>query len=81
MTETPAQSPVQIEHNVRIAHLITGEHVICNFGQIREEFDGEGKVELQHLCNLLYSWMNLLKGNVRMNHIKERDKRLAPEMY
>ena len=43
MTETPAQSPVQIEHNVRIAHLITGEHVICNFGQIREEFDGEPK--------------------------------------
>ena len=26
-----------IEHNVRIIHLMTGEHVICNFTQIREE--------------------------------------------
>ena len=39
MTETPTQ----IEHNIRIVHLITGEHVICNFGQIREEVDGEQK--------------------------------------
>lgn len=26
-----------IEHNVRIISLMTGEHVICNFTQIREE--------------------------------------------
>ena len=26
-----------IEHNVRIIHLMTAEHVICNFTQIREE--------------------------------------------
>lgn len=26
-----------IEHNVRIIHLMTGEHIICNFTQIREE--------------------------------------------
>ena len=37
MTETPTEAPVQIEHNVRVIHLQTGEHVICNFGQIREE--------------------------------------------
>ena len=42
MTETP-QSPVQIEHNIRVVHLVTGEHIICNFGQIREEVDGEQK--------------------------------------
>jgi len=30
MTET-------INHNVRVIHLVTGEHVICNFTQIREE--------------------------------------------
>jgi len=33
MTETPTQ----IEHNIRVIHLITGEHIICNFGQIRED--------------------------------------------
>ena len=27
----------QIEHNIRVIHLVTGEHIICNFGQIREE--------------------------------------------
>ncbi len=37
MTETPSSPPVQVEHNVRVIHTITGEHVICNFGQIREE--------------------------------------------
>ena len=37
MTETPQQPPVTIEHNIRVVHLITGEHIICNFGQIREE--------------------------------------------
>ena len=33
MTETPTQ----IEHNIRVVHVITGEHIICNFGQIRED--------------------------------------------
>ena len=42
MTETP-QAPVQIEHNIRVVHIITGEHIICNFGQIRDEVDGEQK--------------------------------------
>ena len=37
MTETPQQPPVTIEHNIRVVQLITGEHIICNFGQIREE--------------------------------------------
>ena len=32
MTETPTQ----IEHNIRVVHVITGEHIICNFGQIRD---------------------------------------------
>jgi len=40
MTETPTpeqqQGPV-IDHNVRVVHLLTGEHVICNFAQVREE--------------------------------------------
>ena len=40
MTETP---PVSIEHNIRVVHLITGEHIICNFGQIRENVEGEEK--------------------------------------
>ena len=39
MTETPTQ----IEHNIRVVHVITGEHIICNFGQIREEVDGQQK--------------------------------------
>ena len=33
MTETPTK----IEHNIRVIHVITGEHIICNFGQIRED--------------------------------------------
>ena len=37
MTETPQQPPVTIEHNIRVVHMVTGEHIICNFGQIREE--------------------------------------------
>ena len=41
MTETPQAPATQIEHNVRVVHLMTGEHVICNFGQIREP-DEEG---------------------------------------
>ena len=43
MTETPTDAPSQIEHNIRVIHVITGEHVICNFGQIREEVEGEQK--------------------------------------
>tara|TARA_B100000287_G_scaffold35282_1_gene32528 strand:+ start:352 stop:807 length:456 start_codon:yes stop_codon:yes gene_type:complete len=44
MTETPQNdAPAQITHNIRVVHVITGEHVICNFGQIREETDGEQK--------------------------------------
>ena len=44
MTETPTtEAPVQIEHNVRVVHVVTGEHIICNFGQIRDEVDGEQK--------------------------------------
>ena len=42
MTQTPAGT-TPIEHNVRVINIITGEHVICNFGQIREEVDGEQK--------------------------------------
>jgi hypothetical protein len=42
MTETP-QAPVSINHNIRVIHVVTGEHIICNFGQIREEVDGEQK--------------------------------------
>ena len=43
MTETPQQPPEVIEHNIRVVHLVTGEHIICNFGQIREDVDGEQK--------------------------------------
>ena len=42
MTQTPAGT-APIEHNIRVINIITGEHVICNFGQIREEVDGEQK--------------------------------------
>ena len=63
MTETPQQAPdassdpgATIDHNIRVAHLITGEHVICNFGQIREEVDGEQKfVAYQLLYPLVLS--------------------------
>lgn len=42
MTETPTVAtpevaPSDIDHNVRIISLITGETVIANFGQVREE--------------------------------------------
>ena len=37
MAETPQNQTAQIEHNIRVIYLVTGEHVICNFGQIREE--------------------------------------------
>ena len=44
MAETPTtDAPTPVEHNIRVVNLITGEHVICNFGQIREEIDGEQK--------------------------------------
>tara|TARA_B100001250_G_scaffold13406_1_gene11733 strand:- start:91 stop:537 length:447 start_codon:yes stop_codon:yes gene_type:complete len=42
MTETP-QAPITVDHNIRIVYLQTGEHIICNFGQIREEHEGEQK--------------------------------------
>jgi len=34
MAETPVNN---IDHNIRVVHLLTGEHVICNFGQVMEE--------------------------------------------
>ena len=44
MTETPQQAPdassdpaTQIDHNIRIVYLTSGEHIIANFGQVREE--------------------------------------------
>ena len=44
MAETPTtDAPTPVEHNIRVVHVVTGEHVICNFGQIREEVDGEQK--------------------------------------
>ena len=44
MAETPTtNTPTPVEHNIRVVHLVTGEHVICNFGQIREEVEGEQK--------------------------------------
>ena len=35
--------PQTVDHNVRVVTLVTGEHVICNFGQVRENQDGEEK--------------------------------------
>ena len=56
MAETPQQPPTQIDHNIRIVYMITGEHVICNFGQIREPVDGEEKfVAYQLLYPLVLS--------------------------
>ena len=61
MTETPtAEAPVQIEHNIRVVHITTGEHVICNFGQIREEVDGEQKFVAYQLLYPLT--LNLSEG-------------------
>ena len=34
MAETPVNN---IDHNIRVVHLLTGEHIICNFGQVMEE--------------------------------------------
>ena len=45
MAETPRNNPTEttppadaatIDHNIRVVHLTTGEHVICNFGQVQE---------------------------------------------
>ena len=36
-TAAPEAAPSEIDHNVRIITLITGETVIANFGQVREE--------------------------------------------
>ena len=33
---TDSNAP-EIPHNIRIIHMITGEHVICNFTQVRED--------------------------------------------
>ena len=35
MTQTPTDNT--IPHNVRVIQMVTGEHVICNFTQVREE--------------------------------------------
>ena len=35
--------PSEINHNVRVIHVQTGEHVICNFTQIREDVEGESR--------------------------------------
>ena len=47
MAETPqdmnTEVPSTVDHNVRVVTLTTGEHVICNFGQVREDQDGESK--------------------------------------
>ena len=61
MTETP-QTPVQIEHNVRIVYLVTGEFVICNFGQIRENVDGEEKFVAYQLLYPLTLTLNEIEG-------------------
>ena len=38
MAETPQTDPAAtIDHNIRVVHLTTGEHIIANFGQVREE--------------------------------------------
>ena len=46
MAETPRNNPTKatppadaatIDHNIRVVHLTTGEHVICNFGQVQEQ--------------------------------------------
>ena len=57
MTETPTK----IEHNIRVIHVITGEHIICNFGQIREEVDGEQKFVAYQLLYPLS--LSLSEGN------------------
>jgi len=64
MTETPTaanDAGQQIDHNVRIVHLITGEHVIANFGQVREDQDGENKFVAYQLLYPLA--LNLSQGD------------------
>ncbi len=41
MTQTPTDNG--IPHNIRVIHTVTGDHVICNFTQVREDVDGEQK--------------------------------------
>ena len=41
MTQTPIDNG--IPHNVRVIHTVNGDHVICNFTQVREDVDGENK--------------------------------------
>ena len=48
--------PSEINHNVRVIHVQTGEHVICNFTQIREDVEGESRfVAYQCLYPLVLS--------------------------
>ncbi len=50
------QEPNEINHNVRVIHVQTGEHVITNFTQIREDVDGESRfVAYQCLYPLVLS--------------------------
>ena len=51
--------PSEINHNVRVIHVQTGEHVICNFTQIREDVEGESRfVAYQCLYPLVLSLNN-----------------------
>ena len=81
MTETPTQ----IEHNIRVVHVITGEHIICNFGQIREEVDGQQKfVAYQLLYPLSLSLSEGEEGNFNVTYRRwnpftpYEDHRVAP---
>ena len=50
------QDPNEINHNVRVIHVQTGEHVITNFTQIREDVEGESRfVAYQCLYPLVLS--------------------------
>tara|TARA_B100001778_G_scaffold119967_1_gene98515 strand:+ start:350 stop:811 length:462 start_codon:yes stop_codon:yes gene_type:complete len=40
MTQTPDNA---IPHNIRVIHTVNGDHVICNFTQVREDIEGESK--------------------------------------
>ena len=64
MTETPQADPntTQIEHNIRIVHIVTGEHVICNFGQIRDDVDGQQKFVAYQLLYPLTLSLTELEG-------------------
>ena len=32
-----ANNPIQIEHNVRVVRIVTGEDIVCNFTQVMED--------------------------------------------